>query len=114
VTSKRKFRRRLAPPVQPRDWPPGDTKTTLVADLEQKPESVLRDRLIARARAGYYHDFETELATPKVTLVKDLANMGYEDLAQKVKDGGYDHEPPTEEQKAELVELLVGDKGAKE
>lgn len=113
MTSSRKFRRRTAPPVQPRDWPPGDTKTTLVTDLEQKPQSVLRDRLIARAKAGHYHDFETPLATPKVTLVKDLANMGYEDLAQKVKDGGYDHEPPTEAQKAELVGMLVGDKEPK-
>lgn len=112
MTSSRRFRRRSGPPVQPRDWPPGDTKTTLVRDLEGKPESVLRDRLIARAKAGYFHDFETPLATPKVTLVKELTNLGYDDLAQKVKDGAYDHEPPTEAQKAELVGMLVG-KGPK-
>lgn len=111
MTSSRKFRRRVRPPVQPRDWPPGDTKTTLVRDLEDKPQSVLRDRLIARAKAGYYHDFETELATPKVTLVKDLTNLGFDDLAQKVKDGGYDHEPATQAQKDELVELLVKGRG---
>lgn len=113
-SSNRRFRRRAQVPPPPRDWPPGDTKTTLVADLEQKPQSVLRDRLIGRAKAGHYHDFETPLAMPKVTLYKELSNLAYTDLAQKVRDGGYDHEPPTEAQKEELVELLVGEKGPKE
>jgi len=107
MSSSRKFRRRLAPPVQPREWPRGDTKTTLVADLEQKPQSVLRDRLIAQARAGRYHDYETPLGTPKITLYKELANLGYDDLAQKVRDGGYDHEPPTFDQTRELREQIL-------
>lgn len=111
MTSSRRFRRHGQVPPQPREWPPGDTKTTLVADLMTKPDEYMRDLLIKRARAGYYHDFETPLAMPKVTLVKHLEHANYLDLAQKVKDGAYDHEPPTDAQKAELVELLVKDKG---
>lgn len=98
MTFNRNHRRHGQPPPQPREWPPGDTKTTLVADLEGKPQEYLRDKLIARAKAGHYHDFETTLATPKLTLIKHLVGAGYHDLAQKVRDGAYDHEPPTEEQ----------------
>ncbi len=105
--SSRKHRRHGQPPPPPREWPPGDTKTTLVADLEQKPVSVLRDRLILRAKAGRYHDFETPLATPKIALYRELLDLGYADLAQKVRDGGYDHEPPTDEDKADLMNLLT-------
>lgn len=106
MTFCRKHRRHGQPLPQPRQWPPGDTKTTLVADLEAKPQSLLRDRLINKARAGHYHDFDTELATPKVTLYKELLGLGYADLAQKVKDGGYDHESPTEEEKDEMLRRL--------
>ena len=113
MSFKRHHRRHGQPTPQPQEWPPGDTKTTLVADLEGKPPGVLRDRLIQRAKAGRYHDFDTELATPKVTLYRELLDLGYFDLAQKVKDGGYDHEPPTEAQKAELAALLLDEKESK-
>lgn len=113
MTFNRKHRRHGQPPPQPREWPPGDTKTTLVADLEQKPEGVLRDRLILRAKAGRYHDFETPLATPKIALYRELLDLGYDDLAQKVRDGGYDQESPTEEQKDEMMRGLLEGKEPK-
>ncbi len=113
MSSRRRFLRHGQPAPQPREWPQGDTKTTLVADLEQKPEGPLRNRLIARAKAGHYHDFDTPLAMPKVTLYKELLGLGYDDLAQKVRDGGYDNERPTEAQTAELAALLLRGKGAK-
>lgn len=107
MSFKRHHRRHGQPLPQPREWPPGDTKTTLVADLEGKPPGVLRDRLIQRAKAGRYHDFETELATPKVALYRELLDLGYDDLAQKVRDGGYDHERPTFEQTSELRDKVL-------
>lgn len=102
MSSSRRFRRRLEPQPQPGTWPPGDTKTTLVRDLEAKPADPVRDQIIKRAKAGHYHDFDTSLATPKVTLYKHLLSAGFPDLAQKVKDGAYDDERPTLEQQEEL------------
>lgn len=112
MTISRKHLRHGQPPPQPREWPPGDTKTTLPADLETKPPDYVRDQLIKRARAGHYHDFETQLASPKLTLYKHLLQCGYQDLAQKVRDGGYDHESPTEAEKDEMMRGLLGEKEA--
>jgi len=92
----------------------GDTKTDLVRDLRSKPYSVDRAKMECRALDGYYHDFDTQLAYPKVQLVQDLRQLGFEDLAQKTIEGHYDDEHPTAEQLAELdrqlfdVELIVG------
>ncbi len=98
MSLKRKLRRNLPP----REWPPGDTKVTLVRDLGTKPQSAARDQLMQRAAMGYYHDFESELETPKVQLYRDLKGAGFDDLAEKVKEGGYDHEPPTLEQQEQM------------
>ena len=88
----------------PRDpnVPRGDTKTTLVGDLREKPPSAIRDRLISRALAGHFHDYESESATPKVLLHGELVAAGYPDLAQKVIACAYDDEPPTVEQEENL------------
>jgi len=48
------------------------------------------DRMIKLAREGYYDDYETELDTPIVQLVKDLRAVGYYDLAQRAIDGDFD------------------------
>jgi hypothetical protein len=88
--------------IMPRDAPAGDTKTTLVADLREKPPSEAREHLIALALAGRFHDYESESATPKVDLHDALAAVGYADLALKVRAGAYDHEPPTFEQEEDL------------
>jgi hypothetical protein len=70
----------------------GGTKTTLIADLLRKPPSLKRDGIIARAKQGYYHDYETSLATPKMTLYAELREAGFRDLAVKARDGDYDDE----------------------
>jgi hypothetical protein len=80
----------------------GDTKTTLVADLERKPPSEAREHLITLARGGFFHDYDSPSATPKVDLHDALAAVGYEDLAQKVINGAYDDERPTVEQEEEM------------
>lgn len=66
------------------------TKTVLVEDLLKKEQCLERDAIIKRAKDGYYHDFETPVATPKVDLHNHLLAAGYEDLAFKVTQGNYD------------------------
>lgn len=89
------------------DLPPG-TMTRLVRDLERKPQNALRDELLSKARAGYYHDFKAEfLVTPKVTLDADLRRFGYEDLARKCRHGEYDETPSDED-----IERLIAEVGA--
>jgi hypothetical protein len=75
----------------------GSTKKELIGDLQRKPQSLVRDRIIARALAGLYHDFESELGTPKMTLVDDLRAAGYADIVEQVKDGAYDEQPSLED-----------------
>lgn len=88
--------------IRPTDPPKGDTRTTLVADLEAKPPSGDRDALITLAQEGAFHDFESKIEMPKVTLHKLLRAAGYDDLAAKVVDGRYDDERPTDEQLAQM------------
>lgn len=71
----------------------GGTKGALVALLWKKPESPARNQLIQRALKGIYHDFETPHATPKINLVCELRDAGFEDLAKMTIDGEFDDEP---------------------
>lgn len=80
----------------------GSTKVELVNDLLQKPESDARDRIIARARAGTYHDYDSEEIAPKMLASLELTDAGFHDLAAKVRNGDYDDETPTLEQQEEL------------
>ncbi len=72
----------------------GSTLKELVVDLESKPAHVHRDLMIKRAKAGYYHDFLTPAATPKMMLVQDMSMLGFDDIAAKVRSGEYDDEAP--------------------
>jgi hypothetical protein len=80
----------------------GSTKKELIEDLWKKPHSLKRQAILKRAGAGHYHDFETEIAAPKIQLVTDLRDAGFMDLAEKTIDGAYDDESPTIEQQEEL------------
>jgi hypothetical protein len=84
----------------------GTTKKELVEDLWQKPYSLKRKYIEDRAKAGVYHDFDTELPAPKIQLVTDLRAAGFYDLAEKVVDGAYDDERPTTEQLEEMRQDL--------
>jgi hypothetical protein len=90
----------------PREWPKGDTKTTLVADLREKPPSETRDRLIAEALAGRFHDYDSDEVCGKVVANAELLAAGFDDLARKVVDGAYDDERPTVEQEEEMRQQL--------
>lgn len=47
-------------------------------------------RMIQRAREGYYDDYESPLATPMINLVNDLRAVGFGDLAERAIDGEFD------------------------
>lgn len=59
----------------------------LAEALEEKgyPESVL-----AKARAGHWSDFKTDLPFPKMDLCEMLHADGHDDLRRKVMDGDFD------------------------
>jgi len=46
--------------------------------------------MINKARAGYYDDFESTIATPIIALVKDCQSAGLNDLAQRAMSGDFD------------------------
>jgi len=46
--------------------------------------------MAAKARTGYYDDFESPLATPITQLVTDLRKAGQEKLAQRAINGDFD------------------------
>jgi len=64
----------------------------------------------AKAKAGYYDDFRSPLATPIVQLVVDLTKMGHYDLAERARQGEFD---ATKEEASEWYERegrkLLGD-----
>lgn len=62
------------------------TKDRLTHVLEQ---AGLWD-MARKARDGYYDDYETPIATPKIQLVVDLLTAGRADLADRAKAGEWD------------------------
>lgn len=48
------------------------------------------DNMVANARAGHYDDFKSDLDTPCIQLVTDLTSLGFTDLANRAKNGGFD------------------------
>jgi len=62
------------------------TKDRLAEVLEKEGLKDMADR----ARAGYYDDFESELAMPIGQLVSDLNGAGKYDLAKRAINGEFD------------------------
>jgi len=91
----------------------GNTKKDLLNDLQpylKKFSGSRKERLfelMERAKDGYYHDFDSPLSMPKYQLNQDLLMLGLTVQAKKVREGEYDDEEPTEEQKKELMDLLT-------
>ena len=65
------------------------SKTILVDDLMTKPPGPNRDRMVQKAKAGYYHP-ETAIGNPKRQCAADLRKVRFNDLAAKVEAGVYD------------------------
>src|SRR5688572_12714398 len=85
------------------------TRTDLVALLVAKQKALPKRShnlayVIERARAGKYHDWESDLDAPKLQLLADLQSCKRVDLADivaMVKDGEFDEDPTP----AQLEEL---------
>lgn len=75
-------------------------KTQLLIDaLNLKTQSSDRDALIENAKKEMFHDYRSELMSPKSTLVAVLQGAGYNDIATAVMNGDYDDD--TDEMDAE-------------
>lgn len=75
--------------------PADGTSTQLVTDLEAKPQSEARDKIIERAKAFGYDDFKftmmyDDCVCPKVQLDADLRAAGFHDIAFNNRQGKYD------------------------
>ena len=91
----------------------GSTKIELVQDLENtaignEQHSKVR-AIIEKAESGYYHDFDTPIATPKIQLHTDLLDAGLVEIDKKMQDGDYDDELPTPEQEKRMLTDLASD-----
>jgi hypothetical protein len=61
----------------------------LATELEAK-NPVKYAKIIERCRKGYYHDFATKTATPKMDMHRDLLEVGLTDVDQRMQDGEFD------------------------
>jgi hypothetical protein len=63
---------------------------TVYEALAKELEAVGLPQMAAKARVGYYSDFDSTIAFPKMTLVDELRALGQEALAVRVIDGEFD------------------------
>lgn len=61
----------------------------LADDLEVR-DSVKYEKIIKRCRNGYYHDFATKVASPKMEMHHDLLEVGLTDVDDRMQDGEFD------------------------
>lgn len=61
----------------------------LAKELEAK-DPVKYKKIIERCRNGHYHDFATQVATPKMEMHQDLLEAGLVDVDQRMQDGEFD------------------------
>lgn len=61
----------------------------LANELEAK-DSVKYKKIIDKCRKGYYHDFATKTATPKMDMHRDLLEAGLTDVDKRMQDGEFD------------------------
>ncbi len=60
--------------------------------------------ILDKAREGYYHDYKSPLAAPKVALLLDLEAAGLHELATRVRAGEFDEGPEEAEAWAQSPE----------
>lgn len=66
------------------------TKEKLAQELEKLSPFDGQDRLVKRARAGMYDDFDSPLDMPQMSLVEDLRKCGQMAMVQRVIHGDFD------------------------
>jgi hypothetical protein len=65
-----------------------NAKLELIRELEKRQLWGLAQK----AKDGYYSDFASPYAAPVVMLVNELSALGHLDLAQRARNGDFDHE----------------------
>lgn len=71
------------------------TTTLLIEDLENAKTYnfdiiVEIDNIIELAKNGTFHDFRSQVATPKILLFEKLRTIGLNEMADKTINGDYD------------------------
>lgn len=61
----------------------------LANELEAKDPKKYK-KIIGRCRSGYYHDFASNAAMPKMEMHKDLLAIGLNDVDKRMQDGEFD------------------------
>lgn len=80
----------------------------LLRDLEAKPPSAAKEKLLKRARAYEFHCDHSESPMPKTDLAAALVEAGYTDLVEKIDQ--YDNEitlTPAEEKMMKMAAKSV-------
>jgi hypothetical protein len=65
-------------------------KLFLLAKKLDAKDPVKYKKIIERCRNGHYHDFATQVATPKMDMHLDLLEVGLLDVDQQMQDGEFD------------------------
>ena len=65
-----------------------NAKQELIRELEKRKLW----GMVLKAKDGAYSDFASPHPTPVAQLVKELEALGQPDLAQRAKNGDFDHE----------------------
>jgi hypothetical protein len=65
-----------------------NAKMELIRELEKRKLW----GMVQKAKDGHYSDFGSPYATPVAQLVTELTDLGHLDLAQRAKNGDFDHE----------------------
>lgn len=61
-----------------------------VADELEAKDPQKYAKIIDRCRSGYYHDFASLEAFPKMEMHKDLLALGLTEIDQRMQDGDFD------------------------
>lgn len=65
-------------------------RNSIYEKLAEELEAVGLIQMAAKARVGYYSDFDSTIAFPKITLVEELNALGQKELADRVVAGEFD------------------------
>jgi hypothetical protein len=65
-----------------------NAKQLLISELQKRN----LDAMAKKAIAGEYSDFGSPYATPVIELIRELEAAGHRDLADRARNGDFDHE----------------------
>lgn len=88
------------------------TMVELVEELQKLPVSDEINFMIAEALAGEYHDFKNKkYSCGKVASYQKLKALGYNSLANRIKEGEFDEEADEADQEMMRKDLANNDMG---